>query len=192
MSLFKRKKNNEQALELPKTIEDKATQSLRYMLPSLLIASAVIWFSQSAHNAEQTQEQVESWSAAYTAAINQRLAFIQADTQSAASNPYLALVLKSNDPELKRSTERTLLHRASAIDAFISPAGRSEEDHNRNAPINFAALDLLQRAESGAQPQPEALQVGQRWLLYSATKLSGRSEEHTSELQSRPHLVCRL
>ncbi len=51
MSLFKRKKNNEQALELPKTIEDKATQSLRYMLPSLLIAlagllvaSAVIWF----------------------------------------------------------------------------------------------------------------------------------------------------
>ncbi|MBP7188681.1 MAG: phosphomannomutase/phosphoglucomutase [Thiopseudomonas sp.] len=180
MSLFKRKKNNEQALELPKTIEDKATQSLRYMLPSLLIAlagllvaSAVIWFSQSAHNAEQAQEQVESWGAAYTAAINQRLAFIQADTQSAASNPYLALVLKSNDPELKRSTERTLLHRASAIDAFISPAGQTAQDHNRNAPINFAALDLLQRAESGAQPQPEALQVGQRWLLYSATKLSG-------------------
>ncbi len=180
MSLFKRKKNNEQALELPKTIEDKATQSLRYMLPSLLIAlagllvaSAVIWFSQSAHNAEQAQEQVESWGAAYTAAINQRLAFIQADTQSAASNPYLALVLKSNDPELKRSTERTLLHRASAIDAFISLAGQTAQDHNRNAPINFAALDLLQRAESGAQPQPEALQVGQRWLLYSATKLSG-------------------
>ena len=180
MSLFKRKKNNEQALELPTTIEDKATQSLRYMLPSLLIAlagllvaSAVIWFSQSAHNAEQAQEQVESWGAAYTAAINQRLAFIQADTQSAASNPYLALVLKSNDPELKRSTERTLLHRASAIDAFISPAGQTAQDHNRNAPINFAALDLLQRAESGAQPQPEALQVGQRWLLYSATKLSG-------------------
>ncbi len=180
MSLFKRKKNNEQALELPKTIEDKATQSLRYMLPSLLIAlagllvaSAVIWFSQSAHNAEQAQEQVESWGAAYTAAINQRLAFIQADTQSAASNPYLALLLKSNDPELKRSTERTLLHRASAIDAFISPAGQTAQDHNRNAPINFAALDLLQRAESGAQPQPEALQVGQRWLLYSATKLSG-------------------
>ncbi|HAB92048.1 MAG TPA: phosphomannomutase/phosphoglucomutase, partial [Pseudomonas sp.] len=78
-----------------------------------------------------------------------------------------------NDPELKRSTERTLLHRASAIDAFISPAGQTAQDHNRNAPINFAALDLLQRAESGAQPQPEALQVGQRWLLYSATKLSG-------------------
>lgn len=167
MSLFKRKKNNEQALELPKTIEDKATQSLRYMLPSLLIAlagllvaSAVIWFSQSARNAEQAQEQVESWGAAYTAAINQRLAFIQADTKSAASNPYLALVLQSNDPELKRSTERSLLHRANAVDAFISPAKQATQDHSRDAPINFAALDLLHRAESGKQPQPEALQVG--------------------------------
>ncbi len=61
----------------------------------------------------------------------------------------------SNDPELKRSTELSLLHRASAIDAFISPAGQTAQDHNRNAPINFAALDLLHRAESGKQPQPE-------------------------------------
>lgn len=65
--------------------------SLLIALAGLLVASAVIWFSQSAHNAEQAQEQVESWGAAYTAAINQRLAFIQADTQSAASNPYSTL-----------------------------------------------------------------------------------------------------
>src|SRR5690554_7004760 len=29
-------------------------------------------------------------------------------------------------------------------------------------------------------------------LAASAIALAGRSEEHTSELQSRPHLVCRL
>src|SRR5690625_6200435 len=29
-------------------------------------------------------------------------------------------------------------------------------------------------------------------LLYSGTISDGRSEEHTSELQSRGHLVCRL
>ena len=180
MSLFKRKNNNEQALELPKTTEAKAGQSMRYMLKSLLIstvglllASAVVWFSQSAHNAQQAQQQVDNWGAAYTAAINQRLAFIQADTQSAAGNPRLALVLRNNDPELKRATERSLLHRAGAIDAFISTAGQTAQDHNRDAPINFAALDLLRRAESGTKPAPEALQVGQRWLLYSAAKLSG-------------------
>src|SRR5690554_2043326 len=30
------------------------------------------------------------------------------------------------------------------------------------------------------------------WLILAAFFLWGRSEEHTSELQSRPHLVCRL
>ncbi len=180
MSLFKRKKNNEQALELPRTIEGKTGHNMRYMLESLLIgitglllASAVIWFSLSAHNDQQAQQQVDNWGVAYTAAINQRLAFIQADTQSAASNPRLALTLQNNDPDLKRLAERGLLHRAGVIDAFISPAGQSVQDHNRDAPINFAALDLLHRAESGTQPQPEALQIGQRWLLYSAAKLSG-------------------
>ena len=182
MSLFKRKKNKEQALELPKTIEDQATQSLRYMLPSLLIAiigvllaSAVVWFNQSAHNAQQTQQQINGWGAAYTAAINQRLALLQADTKSAANNSRLAAVLQSNNPDLKLATERDLLHRADAVDVFLSPAGQAAQDHDRDAPISFAALDLLQRTESGAQPQPEALQVGQRWLLYSAAKLSGTS-----------------
>src|SRR5690554_6933745 len=30
------------------------------------------------------------------------------------------------------------------------------------------------------------------WLLFISLCLHARSEEHTSELQSRPHLVCRL
>src|SRR5690554_6732995 len=38
-----------------------------------------------------------------------------------------------------------------------------------------------------------ALQVSEPWIIFSAALgfLAGRSEEHTSELQSRPHLVCR-
>src|SRR5215813_15085499 len=31
-----------------------------------------------------------------------------------------------------------------------------------------------------------------QWMLRHLLDRSGRSEEHTSELQSRPHLVCRL
>src|SRR5690554_7199405 len=33
---------------------------------------------------------------------------------------------------------------------------------------------------------------GQWWLRLPQEDLCQRSEEHTSELQSRPHLVCRL
>lgn len=181
MSLFKRKKNTEPALELPKTIEDQATQSLRYLLPSLLIAaiglllaSVLLWFNQSSHNAEQTQQQVDSWGAAYTSAINQRLTALQADTKSAAANPRLVMALKSDDPDLKRAMERSLLYRAHAVDAFLSPAGHNVQDQSRDAPISFAALDLLQRTQSGVQPQPEALLVGQRWLLYSAAPLTAK------------------
>lgn len=180
MSLFKRKDDDEQDLELPKNIEEHATQSRRYMLPSLVVAvigllasSAVIWLNQSAHNEQQAQQQIESWGAAYTAAINQRIAFMQTDTQSAANNPRLALTLQNNDPNLKRMAEQGLLHRGHTVDAFISQTGHATQDNNRDAPINFAALDLLNRAENGPQPLPEALQVGERWLLYSTAKLVG-------------------
>src|SRR5690554_7010087 len=37
-----------------------------------------------------------------------------------------------------------------------------------------------------------SLQVDYNKLGYSFIAYVGRSEEHTSELQSRPHLVCRL
>src|SRR5690554_7061174 len=37
------------------------------------------------------------------------------------------------------------------------------------------------------------MQLGENLtILYETDQLISRSEEHTSELQSRPHLVCRL
>src|SRR6266498_5755665 len=38
----------------------------------------------------------------------------------------------------------------------------------------------------------EAVVCGRHVVLHSAVHVLARSEEHTSELQSRPHLVCRL
>src|SRR5215813_9499774 len=43
-------------------------------------------------------------------------------------------------------------------------------------------VDSNHHALTGTGPQPAAYTIPPR----------GRSEEHTSELQSRPHLVCRL
>src|SRR3989442_14641409 len=46
------------------------------------------------------------------------------------------------------------------------------------------------RLEVGSSsPNPEG---GYSWSARSSAITSARSEEHTSELQSRPHLVCRL
>src|SRR5690554_7369288 len=35
-------------------------------------------------------------------------------------------------------------------------------------------------------------EISSSYLLYAGGSIALRSEEHTSELQSRPHLVCRL
>src|SRR5436305_10839699 len=40
--------------------------------------------------------------------------------------------------------------------------------------------------------RPGAEGAGHRRDRYLVGRTGGRSEEHTSELQSRPHLVCRL
>src|SRR2546422_8208219 len=40
--------------------------------------------------------------------------------------------------------------------------------------------------------EAEALRSPDRWTRWSTTTNGRRSEEHTSELQSRLHLVCRL
>src|SRR5690554_7422234 len=71
--------------------------------------------------------------------------------------------------------------------------------------ISVLALMLLRlgwRLYAGGVPPvagtprwQQAIASATHWALYAlavAMPLSGRSEEHTSELQSRPHLVCRL
>src|SRR5690554_7531881 len=39
---------------------------------------------------------------------------------------------------------------------------------------------------------PYAIELGRSWVQPMYQPSVNRSEEHTSELQSRPHLVCRL
>src|SRR5436305_11830498 len=67
---------------------------------------------------------------------------------------------------------------------FRSVAGtRSFRDHHRYTAADIAAIRDAARI-AGA----EAVVTTEK----DAVKIDDRSEEHTSELQSRPHLVCRL
>src|SRR2546422_3458078 len=56
-------------------------------------------------------------------------------------------------------------------------------DHGRHVGVGRAALEALGRVED----------LGQQREVAGGVEVNGRrSEEHTSELQSRLHLVCRL
>src|SRR5436305_7528306 len=54
--------------------------------------------------------------------------------------------------------------------------------------VSFLALI----GASGPGASSSCVPAAPAWPRKSPRSCSGRSEEHTSELQSRPHLVCRL
>src|SRR5690625_639643 len=76
----------------------------------------------------------------------------------------------------------------------VLPATVGDDEHDIGT---LTRLDRLRRlCESGVQDRT-ARQAGEQafcveQLAYTADRVAGRSEEHTSELQSRGHLVCRL
>src|SRR5690554_7505358 len=66
---------------------------------------------------------------------------------------------------------------------FIEQVKKGRGDRLADNPDLFSGL-----VWSGEQ----ALELGLIDGLASSSQIARRSEEHTSELQSRPHLVCRL
>src|SRR2546422_4346579 len=63
----------------------------------------------------------------------------------------------------------------------------------RNAPASSWASVVKRASNSGAGRGVAALEGGLGMILANVRgRLRARSEEHTSELQSRLHLVCRL
>src|SRR5690606_41603000 len=84
-----------------------------------------------------------------------------------------------------------------------SPTRRSSDLGARHDPRTLPARGELVRGQSGAGqermwaaklagPAATSTSTGSSPGLESATSSSLRSEEHTSELQSRENLVCRL
>src|SRR5690554_7767864 len=58
--------------------------------------------------------------------------------------------------------------------------------------LMLGGQSLIQRVIDRIEPQVDAVVLNANGDLSRFDDLGLRSEEHTSELQSRPHLVCRL
>src|SRR5215475_15816772 len=66
---------------------------------------------------------------------------------------------------------------------------------NETAPTEIYTLSLHDALPIGREPRPPAARSYSRFEYprpTSSARASARSEEHTSELQSRENLVCRL
>jgi phosphomannomutase/phosphoglucomutase len=156
-----------------------AQNSLKVLLPGVLaalvgiiLAGALLWLGplNSAYQ-QQVQQLSQAWGGGQATVLQKALQQLSADTQAAARNPQLLQALQSQDINQVRAAERNLTYWHAVVDAHLNARGQAVQDMGRSAPMNFAALDMLRRAENGQTPAPEAYKVGQRWLVYSAAPL---------------------
>lgn len=185
MKLFKRTAKDADAVTASAqlasgTVEPKAAKSsLNSLLPGLAAAvigialgGALLWFGPlNSANQQQLQQLSQAWGGGQAAVLQKALQQLSADTQAAARNPQLLQALQSQDTAQVRAAERNLTYWHGVVDAHLNARGQAVQDMGRSAPMNFAALDMLRRAENGQTPAPEAYKVGQRWLVYSAAPL---------------------
>ncbi len=154
-------------------------QTANALLPGLpaviggvLLAGALLWFGLFSSMQQQQQQQLaQAWGGAQAATLQQAVRQLAADTSAAARNPELLQALQSHDSQQVRAAERNLRYWDGVIDAHLNARGEAVQDMGRDAPMNFAALDMLRRVENGQTPAAEAYKIGQRWLVYSAAPL---------------------
>ncbi len=147
-------------------------------LAGLLVAGGLLWFGILDSSQQRQQQQLsQAWGSSQASALDKALQQLAANTASAARNPQLLEALQSQDSNQLRAAERNLGHWHGVVDAHLNARGQARQDMARSAPMNFAALDMLRRVESGQNPAPEAYKVGQRWLVYSAAPLRLRDGE---------------
>lgn len=182
MKLFQRTATDagaaEPAAKASSRVPSKHQQAISALLPglltvlgSLVLAGGLLWFAQSS-SAQQTQQQLsQAWGGSQASALDQALQQLAADTSSAARNPQLLDALQNQDSAQVQAAERNLSYWHGVVDAHLNGRNQAVQNMQRNAPMNFAALDMLRRVESGQTPAPEAYKVGQRWLVYSAAPL---------------------
>ena len=134
----------------------------------VVLAGALLWVL-AVSPAQQLQQQqlTQAWGASQAASVQQALKQLSADTIAAARNPELSQALQSGDDAQLRSAENGLRYWNAVVDAQLNLTGQAVPDSSRTAPMNFAALDMLRRLESGQAPAVEAYRVGERWLAYS-------------------------
>lgn len=190
MKLFKRTTKDADALTpsaqlTSAPVEPKApNNSFKALLPGvqaaligIILAGALLWFGSITSANQQLQQLSQAWGGSQASALEKALQQLSADTQAAALNPQLLQALQSQDINQVRAAERNLIYWHGVVDAHLNVRGQATQDMDRNAPMNFAAMDMLRRLENGQTPAAEAYKVGQRWLVYSAAPLRPNENE---------------
>ena len=146
-------------------------------LAGLACAGGLLWLDQQQQQNQLTALNNQRLSQLYSSSLNQAYEQLLRETQRAAHSDLLD-ALRSKDSDLIAISEQQLTERDGVVDAYISLSDQASVQPQRKAPITFAALDLIQRAQDNKSPAPEAYRSGNVWLLYSAAPIKN-TQGHT-------------
>ena len=134
---------------------------LLVMLAGLAAALALLWLLLFAPTADSYRSDLsQAYASQQQSALNRTLAQLDADVTRAAANPQLQALLRQQD---RLRPAGTLVHQ---LATYLHRPGAARHIDDAQAPLSFAALDMIRRAERGLPVPAEAHKVGEQWRLY--------------------------
>src|SRR5690554_2961108 len=169
----------------PRNLPDTLVPLL-LMLAGLAAALALLWLLVFALVAERYRQGLsQAYASQQQSGLNRTLARLDADLIRIAASPQLQTSLQRGDHAAQAQLLRELLGDALAV--HVQLPGRADLIEDARAPVNFAALDMIRRAERGQAVPAEAQQVGSDWLLYMVKPLRSSPQAPVAEI-GRAHV----
>ena len=158
----------------PRNLPDTLVPLL-LMLAGLAAALALLWLLVFAPAAERYRQGLsQAYVSQQQSGLNRTLARLDADLTQLAASPRLQTSLQRGDEARQAQLLRELLGDALAVHVHLP--GRADLVEDASAPLNFAALDMIRRAEQGQAVPVEAHRVGDHWRLYAVQPLRASAQ----------------
>ncbi|WVM90463.1 hypothetical protein UMZ34_10170 [Halopseudomonas pachastrellae] len=126
-------------------------------MAGIAAAAAVLWVAMSGYASSLNQALVKGYASQQVSGLNQGMAQLDRDLTRIAANPQLQVALsQGGSPTLDRLLS---YHQADTLGIYTHAAGKAERIENGPAPLNFAALDMIRRAERDLPVPVEAHQL---------------------------------
>lgn len=138
---------------------------LLLMLAGLAAALALLWLLVFAPAAEHYRSDLSNaYIIQQQSALNRAITRLDADLARVAANPQLPAALQQGG---NATLDRLLHHQfADNLAVYTQLPGKAQPVTDEQAPLSFAALDMIRRAEIGQSVPAEAHRVGEHWRLY--------------------------
>lgn len=137
---------------------------LLLMLAGLAAAVLLLWLLLFAPAADSYRSDLsQAYASQQQSALNRTLAQLDADLTRVAANPQLQLLLRQQSPADAGALRYQL---AGQVASYLHRPGAAVHIDDEQAPLSFAALDMIRRAERGLTVPAEAHKVGEHWRLY--------------------------